>query len=155
MLKDLKEMEQIYCLEIPKGIRVKIWYENFSTITNNARSLTIKRAANFYNILLGDIECLFDRETLFNQLESFGLEYIEIHGIINGPNLTFSVTDVTLNKDCISVPLASEMSKFLKFQFVPYSIVAPREVEFSTGVILRPIQECIDEDGNRIIEEIK
>lgn len=147
MNKDLKEMEQIYCLEIPKGIKVGLeWHgtKGMSSIGFRRKGLDEK-----------PLSYLFDVEALFEKFLSFGLDSIEIAGIINGPTLTFTVFDVKLNKDWISVPLAAEMSKFLKFDFVKYSIVPPREVEFQTGVILKPIHECVNEDGNRISEEVK
>lgn len=139
MISIFKELEQIYCLEVPKGVRQNLLFVN------------------------GDIqlfpgegyEVLFDLVGLKEKLASFGIATICICGIINGPILSFTVYDVKLNKDWISVPLAREMAKFLKFDFVKYSITTPKEAEFQTGVILKPIQECVDEDGNRIIEEIK
>lgn len=146
MLNIFKEFEQVYCLEVPKGIPVIIDYHG----TKGMNSMGI------YNSKFDDkLRVLFDENELHNKLEAFGLENILIYGIINGPNLTFSVIDVKLDSDWITVPLANEMSKFLKFSFVPYSVVTPKEAEFQKGVILKPIQECVDEDGKRIIQEIK
>lgn len=148
MNPNLKEMESIYCLEIPKGIHVQLYW-------GGVKGMWCLRTYNHQLKDAHELVKLFDTERLFEHLKSFGVEIIEIYGIINGPCLTFSPFDVKLNSDWISVPLANELTKFLKFNFVKYSIVSPKEAEFQTSVILRPIQECIDEDGRRIIEEIK
>lgn len=141
MLKDLKEMEQIYCLEIPKkGIPVRIHFFHGDLKISYPK---------------GDISCLFDVEKIKETLAAFCVNNIEIVGKIHGPELQFSSFDVKLNNDWISVPMAKALTDFLKLNFVKYYQATPSEVEFVSNVILRPMQECVDENGVRIIEEIQ
>lgn len=93
-----------------------------------------------------------------------------------GDELKFVVFDVKFNGNWLPVPAAAQVAKFLKLEFVDYvqikadlaeidlqrdrpSVQAARNgVEgdkVREGIVLRPLEELIDERGNRIIAKHK
>jgi hypothetical protein len=90
-----------------------------------------------------------------------------------GPNYSFIAFDVAINDKYTSVPFAAEFVAHMNLEFVPYREIdatiealdaerdLPSEVAVRRGcvdgpkkregVVLRPITECYDEHGNRII----
>lgn len=93
-----------------------------------------------------------------------------------GNELKFIVFDVRFNGEWLTVPRAADVAKFLKLEFVHYNkiktglndIDAERDADsiqairngvgkgkMREGIVLRPIEELIDERGNRIIVKHK
>ncbi len=90
-----------------------------------------------------------------------------------GPNYSFIAFDVAINDKFTSVPFAAEFVAHMNLEFVPYGEIdatieaidaardMPSEVAIRRGcvdgpkkregVVLRPLTECYDEHGNRII----
>ncbi len=93
-----------------------------------------------------------------------------------GKQLKFIVFDVRFNGDWIPVPRAAEVAKFLRLEFVAYrkiiatqydidqardedSVQAMRngmgEGKKREGIVLRPLEELVDDRGNRLIAKHK
>jgi len=130
---------------------------------------------------------LFNRVQLISLLSSFCQDEIVIYGeayggkcqgmrSTYGPELKFVAFDVKMNGNWLDVPLAANLVKYCKLEFVDYvripatlpeidaqrdrdSVQAVRngmgEGHKREGVVLRPIQETYDERGFRIITKHK
>lgn len=93
-----------------------------------------------------------------------------------GDELKFVVFDVRMNGNWLDVPLAETLAKYLKLEFVDYvripakleNLDAERDKPSTQairngmgndrpreGIVIRPIRECVDERGNRIIAKHK
>jgi len=93
-----------------------------------------------------------------------------------GDDIKFVVFDVKMNGNWLDVPTAKTLAKYLKLEFVDY-VRIPATLEklneerdkpstqalrngrgadkIREGIVIRPIRECIDERGNRIIAKHK
>lgn len=93
-----------------------------------------------------------------------------------GDELKFVVFDVKFNGNWLAVPAAEQLTKFLKLEFVDYAKIKADLAEIDAqrdrpstqakrngvegdhvreGVVLRPLEELVDERGNRIIAKHK
>lgn len=137
--KAFLEFEECYLLEMPLG-QTKVVdyndlydYDQFSVTTEDL--LTV------------------NSEALFLALKAFGQPSITLYGKIKA-DYQYVLYDVSMNGDWLDVRTAHILAMYLKLPFVDYVTIGTSEIEQSIkkeGIELRPIKECVDEDGERII----
>lgn len=136
-------------------------YESFVTLFNRDK---------LYSLLssLGQDDILIYGEAYGSKCQAMAHTY--------GDDLKFVVFDIKMNGNWLEVPLAETLAKYLKLEFVDYvripakleNLDAERDKPSTQairngmgsdrpreGIVIRPIRECVDERGNRIIAKHK
>lgn len=131
------EFDCCYLLEIPDGKAYVIHY-------SDGHPLYAYFGNSFVSI---------DETALYKLLDSFGQQEIRLHGIAND-KFQFVVFDIEMNGDFLDVATAKAMTDYLKLPFVQHRVLVNDEIEQEANrqsIELRPMKECIDETGDRII----
>lgn len=130
-----KEFDWCYELEIPNG--------SIGTIIYEKKEGTIISSSNV----------VIDTLSLLPLFKALDQKNIHLCGICTS-DYQFIIYDIQMNWDWLNVKTAHALANYLKLPFVKYEALYCDMVDMSAvkdNVELRPIQECIDEDGNRII----
>lgn len=173
--QNVLQLDELYALEKIHGTSAHIKYkagnlsffsggekhENFVTLFNTAQLETALAS-------LGLDEVIVYGEAYGGKQQGMRATY--------GDDLKFVVFDVKFNGNWLTVPAAEQLTKFLKLEFVHYTrikavlpeIDAERDREsvqairngagtgkIREGIVLRPLEELVDERGNRLIAKHK
>lgn len=132
------EFEKVYEISIPDGLEVLIKFEN--------------------NVLdlIGDTDATATLPgLLYDYLKAFDMKEILIYGLVL-PNWQFKAYDVKLNGDWLDVNTARMLADYCKLGFVDVKIVDPAIINLqdNDNKVYRPMKECIDVYGLRIIAKV-
>ena len=172
----LELFEEVWALEKIHGTSAHIKYQKDQPLSFFSGG---EKYENF--ILLFDQKDLQTRFESFGQEEIivFGEAYGgKQQGMRNtyGDELKFIAFDVKMNRKWLEVPVAETLVNYLRLDFVAYkripctleAINTERDADseqairngmgkgkMREGIVLRPIRECVDENGDRIITKHK
>lgn len=134
-----KEFEQCYALEMPHGQTKVVDYNDLYTFDE-------------FSVTTDDLLTV-NAEALFTGLKAFNQPSVALYGKIIASG-QWVLYDVSMNGDWLDVRTAHTLAIYLKLPFVEYETISSDtvdEVGLKDNIELRPMKECVDEDGNRII----
>lgn len=170
------EFEELFATEKIHGTSAHIWYKKGQPIGFFSGGAKMEQFVSIFNG--SELQTLLDamgQESVVVYGEAYGGK-MQAMSHTYGPDLKFVAFDVKMNGDWLDVPTAEQLVKYLKLEFVDYkripatlsAIDAERDRDSTQairngmgpghireGVVLRPIKECVDERGNRIMAKHK
>lgn len=169
------KLDEIYALEKIHGTSAHIRYKDgqLTFFSGGEKHDTFKALfdAEFLQTALGSFGV--DHITIYG--EAYGGKCQGMSKTY-GPHLKFIVFDVQFNGQWLPVPAAQQVAMMLKLEFVDYTKIPAKleaidrerdrdstqavrngmgEGHIREGVVLRPLEELVDEYGNRIIVKHK